>query len=325
MSEAAIRSAGKATLKRWFPRKRRLKGMYGAAFVAFRTICRLMRGPCRMRKWRAENREKNRQNDLRCRVYRLARQKFGEHDSPEKQQFVRDEITRRLGRRLLLEQQKAQQQQQQQHEQHQKSAAAASNSSPSQLHAPSWRKSNHHQKIKDRSNNANSHAQQHRRQQPNKLVELPFYSAPQQKIELPSISLERGPYGSSSPSPVLPHLSPSWKSERRVSNSSISTLSSSASDLMQYKSSPSPTETSADDDFVGSDLLVLPPMHSLLSCAPNAFTANNLQSYNATNDAQVPEPSKQVSDTNASGVRYVDQTGILDEFVGVVLDYAMSS
>ncbi|KAG1142203.1 hypothetical protein G6F37_007315 [Rhizopus arrhizus] len=57
----------------------------------------------RMRKWRAENREKNRQNDLRCRVYRLARQKFGEHDSIEKQCFVREEIARRLGRRMMLE------------------------------------------------------------------------------------------------------------------------------------------------------------------------------------------------------------------------------
>jgi hypothetical protein len=57
-----------------------------------------------MRKWRAENRDKNKRNDLRCRVYRLARQKFGEEDSEEKQQFIQDEINRRLGRRLLLEQ-----------------------------------------------------------------------------------------------------------------------------------------------------------------------------------------------------------------------------
>ncbi|RCH78737.1 hypothetical protein CU098_005580, partial [Rhizopus stolonifer] len=57
----------------------------------------------RMRKWRAENREKNRQNDLRCRVYRLARQRFGDHDSPEKQNFVKEEISRRLGRRIMLE------------------------------------------------------------------------------------------------------------------------------------------------------------------------------------------------------------------------------
>jgi hypothetical protein len=59
----------------------------------------------RMRKWRAENRDKNKRNDLRCRVYRLARQKFGEGNSIEKQQFIGDEINRRLGRRMLLEQQ----------------------------------------------------------------------------------------------------------------------------------------------------------------------------------------------------------------------------
>ncbi|CAO3655889.1 unnamed protein product [Mucor hiemalis] len=59
----------------------------------------------RMRKWRAENRDKNKRNDLRCRVYRLARQKFGEEESDEKQQFINDEITRRLGRRMLLEEQ----------------------------------------------------------------------------------------------------------------------------------------------------------------------------------------------------------------------------
>ncbi|KAG1466938.1 hypothetical protein G6F56_004598 [Rhizopus delemar] len=56
-----------------------------------------------MRKWRSENREKNRQNDLRCRVYRLARQKFGENDSIEKQSFVREEIAKRLDRRLTSE------------------------------------------------------------------------------------------------------------------------------------------------------------------------------------------------------------------------------
>ncbi|KAI7871869.1 hypothetical protein BDF14DRAFT_1714357, partial [Spinellus fusiger] len=55
-----------------------------------------------MRKWRAENRDKNKRNDLRCRVYRLARQRFGEDDCPEKQAFVREEIARRLGRHMQL-------------------------------------------------------------------------------------------------------------------------------------------------------------------------------------------------------------------------------
>ncbi|KAI7904985.1 uncharacterized protein BX663DRAFT_416013, partial [Cokeromyces recurvatus] len=66
----------------------------------------------RMRKWRAENRDKNKRNDLRCRVYRLARQKFGIEDSEEKQKFIHYEINRRLGRRLLLEQKNNIQQQQ---------------------------------------------------------------------------------------------------------------------------------------------------------------------------------------------------------------------
>ncbi|KAI9361846.1 hypothetical protein BD770DRAFT_360511 [Pilaira anomala] len=61
----------------------------------------------RMRKWRAENRDKNKRNDLRCRVYRLARQKFGEEDSIEKQQFIDQEINTRLGKRLLSEQKNA--------------------------------------------------------------------------------------------------------------------------------------------------------------------------------------------------------------------------
>ncbi|KAG0175536.1 hypothetical protein DFQ28_008883 [Apophysomyces sp. BC1034] len=51
----------------------------------------------RMRKWRAENKDKNKKNDLRCRVYRLARQKFGDQDSPQKQAYIRYEIDRRLG------------------------------------------------------------------------------------------------------------------------------------------------------------------------------------------------------------------------------------
>jgi hypothetical protein len=55
-----------------------------------------------MRKWRAENRDKNKRNDLRCRVYRLARQRFGEGDCLAKQAFIRDEIAKRLGRRMIF-------------------------------------------------------------------------------------------------------------------------------------------------------------------------------------------------------------------------------
>lgn len=55
-----------------------------------------------MRKWRAENRDKNKRNDLRCRVYRLARQRFGESDCSAKQAFIREEIAKRLGRRMIF-------------------------------------------------------------------------------------------------------------------------------------------------------------------------------------------------------------------------------
>lgn len=75
----------------------------------------------RMRKWRSKNKEKNKTNDVRCRVYRLARQKYGKQDSEEKQKFIEEEINKRLERKDA------------------------------------------------------------------KLDELPFYSAPLQKIELPSL------------------------------------------------------------------------------------------------------------------------------------------
>ncbi|KAL0083929.1 hypothetical protein F4703DRAFT_1909546 [Phycomyces blakesleeanus] len=199
----------------------------------------------RMRKWRAENREKNRQNDLRCRVYRLARQKFGEHDSPEKQSFVRDEITRRLGRRMLIEQKESR-----------------------QTDDEFW-------------------------------SELPFYSAPQQTIELPSIADMRQPvpvpfhfsrpwasetspsaYSSTSSlssSPTLPHLSPSLRSQRRTSSSSVSSVSSLVGESLE--------------------LLVLPPIHHA--------------SYGSSNTVETKDT-----------IKYVEQTKILDEFVGVVLHYA---
>lgn len=124
-----------------------------------------------MRKWRAENRDKNKRNDLRCRVYRLSRQKFGEADSQEKQQFIHEEINRRLGRRMLLE-----------------------------------------------------------TRQEDPLNELPFYSAPLHKIELPSINMNR--YSSAQPS------SP-------VSEGSVH----------------SPTTT---------DSTILPPMQSFLTPPPSA-------------------------------------------------------
>ncbi|KAJ2462945.1 hypothetical protein GGI02_005344, partial [Coemansia sp. RSA 2322] len=57
----------------------------------------------RMRRWRTENAEKNRLNDLRCRVYRQARIRFGKDPTPEREAWIQSEIFRRLERRRLRE------------------------------------------------------------------------------------------------------------------------------------------------------------------------------------------------------------------------------
>ncbi|KAF9435727.1 hypothetical protein BGZ76_005666, partial [Entomortierella beljakovae] len=49
----------------------------------------------RMRKWRNCNPEKNRFNDMRCRVYRNARKIYGEGFSEAKEEYIRSEIERR--------------------------------------------------------------------------------------------------------------------------------------------------------------------------------------------------------------------------------------
>ncbi|KAG0254739.1 hypothetical protein BGZ95_005941, partial [Linnemannia exigua] len=49
----------------------------------------------RMRKWRSSNPEKNRFNDMRCRVYKLARIRYGEQYSAGKEEFIASEIERR--------------------------------------------------------------------------------------------------------------------------------------------------------------------------------------------------------------------------------------
>ncbi|KAF9917359.1 hypothetical protein BX616_001261 [Lobosporangium transversale] len=49
----------------------------------------------RMRKWRNCNPEKNRFNDMRCRVYRNARKIYGEGYSEAKEEYIRTEIERR--------------------------------------------------------------------------------------------------------------------------------------------------------------------------------------------------------------------------------------
>ncbi|ORZ11950.1 hypothetical protein BCR42DRAFT_420943 [Absidia repens] len=51
-----------------------------------------------MRKWRAANRDKNKRNDLRCRVYKLAREKFQDDECIEKELFIKEQISKRLGR-----------------------------------------------------------------------------------------------------------------------------------------------------------------------------------------------------------------------------------
>ncbi|KAI9260910.1 hypothetical protein EDC94DRAFT_519958 [Helicostylum pulchrum] len=219
----------------------------------------------RMRKWRAENREKNRQNDLRCRVYRLARQKYGEHDSSEKQGFVREEIARRLGRRMMMERREA--------------------------------------------NGCD-------------LVELPFFSVPQQKIELPSIerftrtnSWSSSPpdfsSGSASSSPVLPHLSPTLRNtKRRTSSSSIS----SASSVTITPSEVADASTAGENE----DFCVLPSMHTFLSYAPSAVDRvqqQQKQQQQQQKSCCIPTV------TTKGGIKYVDSNKILDEFVGVVLNY----
>ncbi|KAG0006868.1 hypothetical protein BGZ65_002497, partial [Modicella reniformis] len=49
----------------------------------------------RMRKWRNCNPEKNRFNDMRCRVYRNARKIYGDGHSDAKEDYIRTEIERR--------------------------------------------------------------------------------------------------------------------------------------------------------------------------------------------------------------------------------------
>ncbi|OBZ88515.1 hypothetical protein A0J61_03435 [Choanephora cucurbitarum] len=256
----------------------------------------------RMRKWRAENREKNRQNDLRCRVYRLARQKFGDTDSIEKQGFVREEIARRLGRRMLIEKRES--------------------------NTTRW--SNQKQSLTS----------------PKGLVELPFYSVPQQKIELPSIEqLTRAAAWSSSPpdfsssssdssSPVLPHLSPTL--ERRTSSSSVSSNSSSIcvqqqqqsqrrsmtpvpGSLLLYEEKGSGEHKENDDkDNKHDEFRVLPSMHTFLSYAS---TPNQL--FNHQQQQQQQQQKRCIS--TKGGIKYVEPNKILDEFVGVVLNYVDSA
>ncbi|KAI9306594.1 hypothetical protein BJ944DRAFT_263291 [Cunninghamella echinulata] len=231
----------------------------------------------RMRKWRAENREKNRQNDLRCRVYRLARQKFGEKDSIEKQTFIRDEIARRLGRRGNT-----------------KSSSSSSSIAKSIHH-------HHQQQINTNASSPMSSSSStmmdedddHSHHRPWKS-ELPFYNLPQQKIELPSIDA------------LCPPLVSSTSLSRRTSSSSESSVSSNE-----------------------ESVLVLPPVHSFL------YPSSSSPSYSSSSSSRSPSPSSPTSYSrhqspphtlnnhhhHPTNIKYVKNTKILDEFVGVVLDY----
>ncbi|GAA5816281.1 hypothetical protein MFLAVUS_009807 [Mucor flavus] len=312
----------------------------------------------RMRKWRAENREKNRQNDLRCRVYRLARQKYGEHDSSEKQGFVREEIARRLGRRMMMERREAN-----------------GWTPPTRMRNGIRVMSPVHFTTPPSTPLLTASANTMLLSPLSDLVELPFFSVPQQKIELPSIerftrtnSWSSSPpdfsSGSASSSPVLPHLSPTLcNTKRRTSSSSISSASSVTSDKQHQikkerrrslsvsstnitrlsvntkpiQSSTATTTTTtttttnnntctqslftpvtpsevADASTAGAneDFCVLPSMHTFLSYAPSAVDRVQQQQQKSCCIPTI---------TTKGGIKYVDSNKILDEFVGVVLNY----
>ena len=336
-----------------------------------------------MRKWRAENREKNRQNDLRCRVYRLARQKYGEHDSTDKQAFVREEIARRLGRRMMMERRE------------------------SNGWAPPLRMRDSLRLMSpviqylpiSPSSSSSPTSPSSTASSTSDIIELPFYSAPQQKIELPSIdtftpsnSWSSSPpdFSSASSSPVLPHLSPSL--QRRTSSSSISSVSSITSDNQNNNkkrrrssshrsTTPVPTSKKA---AIGSnkshikttteaiaqeaptmsfvkvegkkageakdDFCVLPSMHAFLSYNNNASSSSPAAEQQQKQQKQQQQQQQQHHQqkqkqqqqqqqkkqhnqqeqqeqcciptiTTKGGIKYVDSNKILDEFVGVVLNY----
>ncbi|KAI8340110.1 hypothetical protein BC941DRAFT_500677 [Chlamydoabsidia padenii] len=213
------------------------------------------------------------------RVYRLARQKFGDQDSVEKQTFIRDEIIRRLGRRTNI-----------------KSKSFSASSSPSSqsnsafssmspppvqrrllYHRRSTVKTTIHNKYidddedEDDDDDDDDREDEDMENRPWKS-ELPFYNMPHQKIELPSIDS------------LCPSLISSTNLRRRTSSSSESSISTTT------------------DDSSPSSSLVLPPCHTFL-----------YHTY-----------EQQPSYTTSHNTRYVTNGNpkILDEFVGVVLEFA---
>ncbi|ORZ22317.1 hypothetical protein BCR42DRAFT_166202 [Absidia repens] len=252
----------------------------------------------RMRKWRAENREKNRQNDLRCRVYRCAKQKFGDQDTIEKQNFIREEIIRRLGRKINTKAKLPL-----------SSSASSASSAPSPSPSPSSPYSStsafssaspppsHHRithrhryqyqptfihdhviedddEIEDEIEEDDDDNEENRSWR----SDLPFYNSPHQKIQLPSIDS------------MCPSLVSSTSLRRRTSSSSESSISTSDESL------PSTSPSSE---------LTLPPVH------------NFLYPYQEQQESQQQQHQHQPLLKNIN-----NNSKILDEFVGVVLEYA---
>ncbi|KAI8977595.1 hypothetical protein BDF20DRAFT_942553 [Mycotypha africana] len=345
----------------------------------------------RMRKWRAENREKNRQNDLRCRVYRLARQKFGEGKSVEKQDFVKHEIARRLGRRLILDGPLPVKSRLSLHptNRQQQASICMDTTSPATFLLPST----------DPISITNIHPNDRHHDSSVMNKELPFYSTPQQKIKLPSIETmnhvtdhphhyyqtlqqqkQQATLPSSTPlttaSPAfLPDLSPHLPSEppldlflqRHINNSVYDSL-----DIPQSNGSNSPANSCASDislpshpnshitqlqqeqdnnnnnnnksahilllspllsttssttttttTTAGGDAnfcCVLPSMHNLLSPSC-ALSSSSSSSASTPTEASATNIADQFHTANVQ-TQNDGSINILNEFVGVVLDYA---
>ncbi|KAI9480814.1 MAG: hypothetical protein EXX96DRAFT_617781 [Benjaminiella poitrasii] len=227
----------------------------------------------RMRKWRAENRDKNKRNDLRCRVYRLARQKFGEEDSEEKQKFIHDEINKRLGRRMLLEQ-----------------------------------KTNNRNQLAATTTTTTLCSKSEQVNKKETLDELPFYCAPLHKIELPSVdttyrrtscqsnttTTEPSEYRNSQPpSPVSDH-SLSWHENDPIRRHSGCSINSS------YSSSNSVTSATLIEDTM-HHTIALPPMQTILTSIPSINSpAIDQQQRQQQQQMQRRQQQKQPSPPNSS-------------------------
>ncbi|KAI8968599.1 hypothetical protein BDF20DRAFT_917092 [Mycotypha africana] len=60
----------------------------------------------RKKKWRLHNEERNKDNDLRCRVNKRANKVFGAEDSPQKQAWIQEEFEKRRQKRMDKERRK---------------------------------------------------------------------------------------------------------------------------------------------------------------------------------------------------------------------------